>query len=377
MFVLVVSRGAPSDSDPLRGIFELDQARALQDAGCRVVLAALDVRSVRHRRPMGVHVTSVDGIDTVRLDLPLGRMPARLDHAAHARAMKRLWTAVVQRFGTPDVVHAHFARYAAALVRAGLPGGGVPLVVTEHDSQLRSGATSRLRAEDCRVAYGAADRVLAVSGALARILVDEYATNVEVVPDVVDVDLFARAAAHQHRDLNTLVSVGSLIERKGMVELCRTVIASAQTFPHLRLRIIGDGPLHADLQTLLADQDPDHRITLLGRTDRARVAREVAGAGGFVMFSRWETFGVAYAEALAAGTPVLATPCGGPEGFIGPDAGLVTRGFEAGDLRAGLTDFVERLAGFDAEQIARGARDRFSPQALAATLQRIYRELIG
>ncbi len=377
MYVLVVSRGVPSSSDPLRGVFELDQAKALQKGGHRVVVAALDARSARHRRPLGTHVTSVDGVDVVRLDLPLGRVPARLDHTAHAKAMARLWRTVLERFGTPDVIHAHFSRYAAALVRAGVTGSGVPLVLTEHDSHLRPGDTTRLRAEDCRVAVEGADRVLAVSGALARILVDGYGANVEVVPDTVDVDLFAGAARdRRHGELHTLVAVGNLIERKGMAELCRTVIAAHRTFPELRLRIVGEGPLRAELEELLREEDPDHRITLLGRRDRAGVAEEVAGAGGFALFSRWETFGVAHAEALAAGRPVLTTPCGGPEGFIGPDVGVVARGFREADLRAGLTDFVERLAGFDSDHIARYARDRFAPQALVSRLEQIYRDVL-
>lgn len=377
MYVLLVSRGVPSDSDPLRGVFELDQAKALQGAGLRVVMAVLDARSARHRRSLGMQVTGVDGIDVVRLDVPLGRLPARLDHAAHAVAMRRLWRAATRQFGTPDVVHAHFSRYAAALARAGVLASGVPLVLTEHDSHLRPGETTRLRVEDCRAAIGAADRVLAVSGALARILADEYGAEVEVVPDIVDIGTFAPAAtSRRRRDLHTLVSVGNLIERKGMVQLCRAVIAAGRIFPALRLRIIGEGPQRGELEALLRAEDPGRRITLLGRLDRHQVAEELAGAGGFALFSRWETFGVAYAEALVSGTPVLATPCGGPEGFIGADAGVIAGGFQDAQLRAGLTDFLGRLAGFDTELIARRAAEQFSPRALAERLEGIYRELL-
>lgn len=376
MYVLIVSRGVPGPSDPLRGVFELDQAKALQNAGHRVVIAALDARSVRHRRPMGVRVTTVDGVDVVRLDVPLGRVPARLDHAVHARATARLWQAVVGRFGTPEVVHAHFSRFAAALVRSGvLEAGGprVPLVVTEHDSHLRPGRIDRLRDENCRVGLGGADRVLAVSGALARILVERYRVDVEVVPDVVDVDLFARPR-HPRPGIN-LLSVGNLIERKGMTELCRAVLAVAGGEPGLTLRIAGEGPARADLERLLADADPQHRVTLLGGLDREHVAEEMAGADGFALFSAWETFGVVYAEAMAAGLPVLATPCGGPEGFLGPGTAVVARGFEEHDLTAALTDFAERLASFDRDLIRATARQKFSPEALATTLTGVYRSL--
>jgi len=85
---------------------------------------------------------------------------------------------------------------------------------------------------------------------------------------------------------------------------------------------------------------------------------------------------VAHAEALASGTPVLSTPCGGPEGFIGPGDGVITSGFSAAELGAGLAGFLGRLADFDRDEIARQAAERFSPQALAGRLERIYSELL-
>lgn len=376
MYVVIVSRGVPGPSDPLRGVFELDQAKALQDAGHRVVIAALDARSARRRRPMGVHVTAVDGIDVVRLDVPLGRVPVRLDHAVHARAMRSLWGAVVDRFGTPEIAHAHFSHYAAALVRSGVLDSGsrrVPLVVTEHDSHLRPDRVDRLRDENCRVGLGAADRVLAVSGALARILVERYGVDVAVVPNVVDVDLFDRPS-HRRPGIN-LLSVGNLIERKGMIELCRAFLTVAEGEPSMSLRIVGEGPARSDLEGLLAERDPHGRITLLGRLGREQVAEEMAGADGFALFSRWETFGVVYAEAMAAGLPVLASPCGGPEGFLSPGTAVVSRGFEERDLRAALTDFVERLGSFDRDLIRATARQKFSPGALAKSLTGVYRGL--
>lgn len=376
MYVLIVARGVPGPSDPLRGVFELDQAKALQDAGHRVVIAALDARSVRRRRPMGMHLSTVDGVDVVRLDVPLGRVPVGIDHAVHARAMTRLWRAVVDRYGTPEVVHAHFSHYAAALVRSGVLSAGsrrIPMVVTEHDSHLRPGHIDRLRDENCRVGLAGADRVLAVSGALARILVERYGVDVAVVPDVVDVELFDRPA-HPRPGIN-LLSVGNLIERKGMADLCRAVLRVAEGEPGLSLRIAGHGPARPELERLLAAEDPRGRVTLLGALDREQVAEEMAGADGFALFSRWETFGVVYAEAMAAGLPVLATPCGGPEGFLGPGTAVVARGFADQDLTAAVADFVDRLASFDRGLIRTTARRKFAPAALARDLTEVYQGL--
>jgi glycosyltransferase involved in cell wall biosynthesis len=71
-----------------------------------------------------------------------------------------------------------------------------------------------------------------------------------------------------------------------------------------RLRIIGDGPQRHQLEAIAADNP---RVVLLGPQSRDRIAEELAGADAFALASHAETFGVACAEALAAGLPVLTT----------------------------------------------------------------------
>ncbi len=69
------------------------------------------------------------------------------------------------------------------------------------------------------------------------------------------------------------------------------------------LRIIGDGPLRPSLEQAGAGKD----VRFLGHRSREEVMAEVRGAFGLVFPSRWyETFGLTYIEALAAGVPTLA-----------------------------------------------------------------------
>ncbi|MEA5647611.1 MAG: hypothetical protein R5N60_09370, partial [Cutibacterium granulosum] len=61
MRVLVLSRGVPCASSPLRGVFELDQAKALATAGHDVLVGYVDGRSARRVRRFGWSHRTIDG----------------------------------------------------------------------------------------------------------------------------------------------------------------------------------------------------------------------------------------------------------------------------------------------------------------------------
>lgn len=89
------------------------------------------------------------------------------------------------------------------------------------------------------------------------------------------------------------------------------------------LRVAGVGPLQAALQTRLSHSNVD----FLGLLPRADVLDLLRHSRGLLSLSRApETFGLVYAEAMAAGTPVLAVPPGAPYSFVTRDGtGLAVR----------------------------------------------------
>lgn len=110
----------------------------------------------------------------------------------------------------------------------------------------------------------------------------------------------------------TLLTVRRLSPRMGHDLLLRAFARLAPAFPDADLYVAGDGPLRGELERLAAGLGIADRVTFLGYVPDADLPRAYATADCFVLPTRrLEGFGLATLEALAAGTPVVATPVGG------------------------------------------------------------------
>jgi glycosyltransferase involved in cell wall biosynthesis len=136
----------------------------------------------------------------------------------------------------------------------------------------------------------------------------------------------------------TFVFAGRLTAQKGL----RTGLEAVAGVPGASLVLVGDGPEREELERLAAELEIDGRVRFLGARPREETIRFLAGAYAALLPSEWENLPHAAVEALAVGTPVLATDVGGvPEVVRDGENGLLVR---AGDAD-GLADAIRRLLG--------------------------------
>ena len=76
------------------------------------------------------------------------------------------------------------------------------------------------------------------------------------------------------------------------------------------------------------------------------------GCDAFVLASRAETFGVVYVEAMAAGLPVIATACGGPEDFVSEENGILIPADNEEKLTEALIEMYHMAHKYDKQAIS-------------------------
>lgn len=151
-----------------------------------------------------------------------------------------------------------------------------------------------------------------------------------------------------------LVAAGRLVPAKGFDTLIDAAALLAARGTDFTLAIHGAGPLHDELVARIERHGLAHRVTLAGQS--SNLAGGMAAADLLVSSSRREGFGNVLVEAMALGTPVLATRSGGPETFITHGAnGFLTPADDpcalAGAIAALLADPARRASVREAAQV--------------------------
>ena len=170
-----------------------------------------------------------------------------------------------------------------------------------------------------------AAHMMTVAGALKDYLRDMGVADdrVTVLRNGVDLAFFhppaERAALRASLGLDegpTLLSVGHLIERKGH----HLAIEAMRELGDMRLVIAGDGPERANLQQLVDQWGLADRVRFAGRLSQEALRQHYQAADALVLASSREGWANVLLEAMACGTPVIATPVDGTPEVVAADA---------------------------------------------------------
>jgi glycosyltransferase involved in cell wall biosynthesis len=210
------------------------------------------------------------------------------------------------------------------------------------------------------VALRRARRIVVPSAYLARIAAGWGldGARLEVVPNPAPA---ASELVDEPVEQGLFVFAGRLTAQKDL----GTAVAALTRVPGARLALVGDGPEREPLERAAHAAGLDGRVDFRGAQPRAAVLRTLAGAYAAVLPSAWENLPHAAVEALAVGTPVVATAVGGvPEVVRDGVNGLLVPSGSVDALAAALARLVDepelrdRLAAGARESVAELGRDR-------------------
>jgi phosphatidyl-myo-inositol dimannoside synthase len=267
------------------------------------------------------------------------------------------------------VMHAHWVIPGGVI--AAMAARGRPLVVSLHGSDVfvaeRHGLTRRAAAS----VFARASWVTACSEDLYRrgLALGADASRSEIVPYGVDSQRFRpdaalRAAVRRELaigEVPLVFSAGRLVRKKGFEYLVDAMPLVRARFPDAHLLIAGGGDLATELTTQAARVGPHTR--LLGNRSQDDIARLAAAADVIVVPSIRDDAGNVDGlpnfalEALASGTPVVASTIGGlPQVITDGATGLLVPERNPAALAAAMVNLLtDRLRAQALGQAGRAA----------------------
>jgi glycosyltransferase involved in cell wall biosynthesis len=235
-----------------------------------------------------------------------------------------------------------------------------PLIaLVHHPLALETGVTAQVAArlrESESAALACARRVIVTSPATARTLVTDFGVAVEHITVAEPGTDRVAPAPRKQTGAVALLAVGAIVPRKGYDVLIEA-LAGLIDLPW-RLTIVGDCgrdlPAVARLRADIERYRLAPRVTIEDGVTDERLAALYAASDLFVLASHYEGFGMAYAEAIAHGLPVIGTTGGAIPDTVPAGAGILVPPGDAPALGATLRQLIENAA--ERARLAAGAR---------------------
>ena len=196
-----------------------------------------------------------------------------------------------------------------------------------------------------------AERVIVPSRYSAGVAHEVYAIareRIAVVPEPIDLAEWRRrfaGAPPRGAGPPTVLSVARMYPRKRLDDLLRAAVDLRSRIPNVTVRIVGDGPESSRLRTLTGSLGLTGTVTFLGEISRSALAVEYAGAHCFCLPTVQEGFGLVFAEAMAAGLPIVACRAAAvPEVVMDGRTGLLVSPRDPEDLAKAMETLLTNAA---------------------------------
>ncbi len=388
--ILILPSFYPTAHEPFYGIFFQEQAQMLQQAGLTMGVIYPHIKALKDfsLALLGQHYFQITyqqemAIPTLRLQ-GWNLSPGYLKGAIYLwrKTALKLFKKYCNLYGKPDLIHVQSTLWAGAGALEIFERYAVPYLITEHRDNFLHPS---LFGHSCNPVwlkelianiFQQAVKLTAVSAALKTGMhsyLADQSKEIAILPNFIDTAFFTPLVQQKKSANFTFIAIANLVPSKNIALLIEAFYLLYQTDATIQLKIVGKGPLDQSLKKLVQERSLTHCIYFTGQLNRLQIKEALALSHVFVLPSLYETFGVAFVEALSMGLPLIGTRCGGPEEIISNSTGLFAEN-EVLSLKETMQLMKANYATYSADLLHREAVERFGKQTLISKWLTIYQE---
>lgn len=316
MKIFFLPTSYPNKKNPQKSIFVYEQAKQLALMGHEITVLHIEKLPTRDLFKAISNKVSVinDGFAvryTIQQKTFMEERIPELNKYFFLKNAEKLFEYAVYERGRPDIIYAHFSRWAGYAGAKISFKYNIPLVTMEHFGGILKKSIPISLKKCVMETIQASKYFICVSENLKRAIEKRIynGKKIYVISNMVD-DCFKYKPTVPHEGF-IFCAIGRLNESKNYRMLIQAFINAFEKEEKIYLRIGGDGEERKQLEKLVIDAKRQHQIKFLGPLTREKTLQEYINCDSFALSSSWETFGIVYREALAVGRPIVTTDHGG------------------------------------------------------------------
>jgi glycosyltransferase involved in cell wall biosynthesis len=370
-----------TESDPLAGIFQFQQANALIKAGINVGILSVGFISRRYTLKRYFYKET-----EIINEIPVFRKYKKNSIFSFKNKGKReildsyemlidLYCMYELKYGKPDLIHAHNLLPAGVIAAKIAQTKNIPVIVTEHSSAYGRGLVSD---ESYAIIKNIIDNInglTCVGESLKCTLENSLNRNFEILPNLVEPIFYQSKFNNKVNEVFKFINVASLDENKNQ-QLIIKAFAENYCNKKAELIIVGEGKKLSYLKKLTSEFGVSKQVKFLGRISREEVCSELINSNCFILSSIYETFGVVLIEALSCGIPVISTRCGEAVNLINPTNGILVDVQNIEQMGKAMKFVEENISKYSPDKMRLDMRNRYSSDKFIERAIQIYKRYI-
>ncbi|QGQ94367.1 glycosyltransferase family 4 protein [Paenibacillus psychroresistens] len=392
MKILFLSWAYPKSNTPYLGIWAHQQALALKDKGVEVDVVNIVPYApkfagfISEKIKKYAHIEKQERYEGILVQHPrffrakpnsyLDKILSRFFWFQSKRIAVDLESEV--DISTFSLIHAHNLFPDGAIAYLLHKKFNIPYVITLHDvDQYNSCPEKGFQRKLSLRILEKAKKVLVVSKRVKN-NIETHVNNNQLQLFYNTYWTYARKKERTNNHSNKIITIASLIERKGVHIILQAFKRIWDTHPDYELIIIGNGSQLLPLMKLAKELNIDKHVTFTGVLEHQEAMAWLTQATIFCLPSWDEAFGVVYAEAMSYGIPIIGCKGEGIEDLVTNQVnGMLVEAESVDELEKALKFLIEHSD--KAKQIGQSGREsikELGPDLFGDRLKQLYQEII-
>lgn len=381
--VLFLAGWYPNKDHPVSGIFIKRHAEAVSKY-CDV--AVLYVHDWSFKNPSTIDYAIEDGIKTIRVypgSVPIKNRFFRYLFNIIINNLIISWykglKIVRKEWGRPELIHVNVCLPMGVLAVMLDFFYGIPFIVSEHYTGFLQRTKNPVLYMLLKIILHRSKKICPVSQALKNTMEQFYqADKYRVIPNVINTGFFIPPSSKKNQLRKKILHVSLLNDKqKNISGILHAIHEISKTRDDFELHIVGDGRDRAKLENLSIDLGlKDSVVFFHGFVDDLELLDFFQSSDFFVLNSNYETFSLVCTEALAAGIPVIATRCGGPEEYMNENFGILIEKGNQQQLVSAIQFMLDHSGNYDPWVLHEHIHKQFGYVVVGKELFTIYNSLL-